>query len=106
MRGQVENKTDRDWSEAVFQVSLYAPDGREIDPGEFSRKANIFFIKKGAAAPIGYGDGKGIMLSAADRRAIGRMDIAFIKGSYPVEYTFRLTKPTGSKGLTFREPER
>jgi hypothetical protein len=104
LRGNVINKTDRNWEWATFQIFLYDKTGNPIrDSLTWENIFTVRDLKRGERRPIGPTYGKGKRLLFYQRGKPARVQIHFISGLFNAEYDVALTAPAGSDGLRFED---
>lgn len=101
LRGEVTNKTNRDWLTVEFEIVAFDKSGRKLKNLSFVPPMLSFRdFKRGTTKPVGYGK-DGAMIEAEGRAATVQLRLA--GGTYDTKYTVAMMKPAASESLVFED---
>jgi hypothetical protein len=101
LRGDVINKTNRDWIQVDFEVIVYDKNGNTLRGLLLSNpRLTLAHFKRGTTQALGYGK-DGAMLDVQGKAA--RIELRFAGGTFETTYIVSLKKPAAREDLSFED---
>ena len=101
LRGDVVNKTNRDWIQVEFEVIVYDKNGNTLRGLLFPNpRFTLINLKRGTTQALGYGK-DGALLDVQGKAV--RVELRFFGGTFETAYIVSLKKPATEKGLSFED---